>query len=200
MYSIDDNSMAKNGEFVLKMCIFILQPKFNQFISFQALKMRILSPIIQTVCQRERNNCAWMRRSQKQVNDLLQRIFKAIFILKLIELLIFRTDFGLFNYILKLLCGLVQISVAMETMGITYILPVAECDLELNSARKGILAGTTFVGAIFSSHLWGYLADTKGRRRIIQPTLLVAFLISVVSSFIQNFYLFTVLRFMNGFL
>lgn len=113
---------------------------------------------------------------------------------------LYPTEFGLFHYILIFLCGLVQISVAMETMGITYILPVAECDLKLNATRKGILAGTTFVGAICSSHLWGYLADTKGRRRIIQPTLLVAFLVSVASSFIQDFYLFTGLRFMNGFL
>lgn len=120
--------------------------------------------------------------------------------IKIIELFILSTEFGLFHYILVLLCGLVQISVAMETMGITYILPVSECDLGLNAGRKGILSGATFVGAICSSHLWGYLADTRGRRRIIRPTLLMAFIISVASSFVQNFYLFTALRFLNGFL
>lgn len=78
--------------------------------------------------------------------------------------------------------------------------PVAECDLNLSTSNKGILAGAPYIGMILSSHLWGFLADTKGRRRVIQPTLLVAFLVSVASSFVQNFYLFTALRFLSGFL
>lgn len=95
---------------------------------------------------------------------------------------------------------MVLFAVAMETCGISYVLPMSECDMNLSTSDEGILTAVPFAGIICSSHLWGFLADTKGRRRVLQPTLLAAFLISVASSFVQNFYLFTTLRFLNGFL
>lgn len=98
------------------------------------------------------------------------------------------------------LSGIVLYEVAMELVGISYIIPILSCDMNLTSNEKGILSGVSLFGVIFSSHLWGYLADTKGRRAVILPTLFVAFILSVCSSFVQNFYLFTVLRFLNGFL
>lgn len=112
----------------------------------------------------------------------------------------FHLEFGLFNYILILVSGMVLFAVAMETCGISYVLPMSECDMNLSTSDEGILTAVPFAGIICSSHLWGFLADTKGRRRVLQPTLLAAFLISVASSFVQNFYLFTTLRFLNGFL
>lgn len=80
------------------------------------------------------------------------------------------------------------------------VIPVSQCDLELTANQKGMLAGVSYFGIICSSHMWGFLADTKGRRRVIQPTLLLAFLMSVASSFAPNFYIFLALRFLNGFL
>ncbi|KNC23770.1 hypothetical protein FF38_13813 [Lucilia cuprina] len=56
-----------------------------------------------------------------------------------------------------------------------------------------------FAGIIFSSHLWGFLADTQGRRKIIRPTLLVAFCITFLSSFSNDFWTLVILRFLNGF-
>lgn len=130
--------------------------------------------------------------------------------------------FGTFNYIIIILTGIVLITVTNEIVNICYILPVATCDLNLNTTNKGILAGAPYLGMvnndknqkfifwcwymrflskqILSSHFWGFLADTKGRRRVIQPALLVAFLVSTASSFVQNFYVFTSLRFLSGFL
>lgn len=87
-----------------------------------------------------------------------------------------------------------------ETVGITFVLPVSQCDLNLTTSEKGILGAASFFGIICTSHLWGFLADTKGRRSVILPTLFIAFLMSFMSSFVQNFYLLTVLRFLNGFL
>lgn len=51
-----------------------------------------------------------------------------------------------------------------------------------------------------SSYLWGFLADTQGRRSVIRPTLLAAFLITIASSFAQNIYQLAAMRFLNGFL
>lgn len=66
--------------------------------------------------------------------------------------------------------------------------------------HRGILTAVSFFGIICSSHLWGYLADTQGRRCVIMPTLLVAFLLTCAASLAQNFYVFVTLRFLNGFL
>ncbi|XP_031629386.1 synaptic vesicle glycoprotein 2B-like [Contarinia nasturtii] len=110
-----------------------------------------------------------------------------------------KTKFGFFNYVVIFVSGLILNAVLMETCGISFIIPVSECDLKLSASQKGILSAISYFGIICSSHLWGYLADTKGRRSVIQPTLFIAFLLSIVSSLVQNFYLLATLRFLNGF-
>lgn len=95
---------------------------------------------------------------------------------------------------------MILIAVFVESCGVTYILPVSQCDFRLTAAEKGIMSGVSFFGIICSSHLWGYLADTKGRRYVIMPTLLVAFILTCASSLSPNFYVFAILRFLNGFL
>lgn len=109
-------------------------------------------------------------------------------------------EFGIFNYFLIIISGLVLNAVLMETCGISFIMPVSQCDLRLTTQEKGILGAACFLGIITSSHMWGFLADTKGRRCIILPTLIIAFCLSVGSSLANNFYLLASLRFFNGFL
>lgn len=137
--------------------------------------------------------------------------------------------FGTFNYILMFTSALTMAAFIIEMIGISFIFPVSQCDLHLtprqkgknrqnnsdNSdnffktdsiehqfifCRKGILGASGYFGIICSAHLWGYLADTKGRRRVIQPTLFATFLVTVTASFVQNFYFLTILRFFTGFL
>ncbi|XP_031625525.1 synaptic vesicle glycoprotein 2B-like [Contarinia nasturtii] len=110
-----------------------------------------------------------------------------------------KTNFGCFNYIVIVLSGMILFSVLMETSAIAFILPVSQCDLNLTTSEKGILAAASLFGTICSSHLWGFLSDTKGRRAIIQPTLFLAFFCSICSSLVQNFYILSTLRFLNGF-
>ncbi|XP_055325180.1 synaptic vesicle glycoprotein 2B-like [Sitodiplosis mosellana] len=110
-----------------------------------------------------------------------------------------KTKFGLFNYYIIFVSGIILYAVGLETCAILYVIPVSTCDLSLTTNQKGILGAATFAGIICSSHLWGFLADTKGRRRVILPSLMAAVAMSVVCSFIQNFYIFTALRFLNGF-
>lgn len=70
----------------------------------------------------------------------------------------------------------------------------------MTTQNKGILSAIALIGIITSSHMWGFLADTKGRRKIIVPTLLASFLCTVLSSLVTNFSLFVTLRFFTGFL
>ncbi|XP_037938036.1 synaptic vesicle glycoprotein 2B-like isoform X2 [Teleopsis dalmanni] len=109
------------------------------------------------------------------------------------------TKFGKFNYFLIFISGMVLANVLLETAAIGFILPIAQCDLQLTNQDKGILSAIGFAGIIVSSHLWGFLADTKGRRKVIRPTLLAGFVVTVFSSFSHKFWMMVLLRFINGF-
>ncbi|XP_052865707.1 synaptic vesicle glycoprotein 2B-like [Anopheles cruzii] len=109
------------------------------------------------------------------------------------------TRFGIYNLCLIAISGTILAAVLLETLGISYVLPVAECDLLLTTKEKGVLSAISFAGIISSSHLWGFLADTQGRRAVILPTLFLAFTSTVVSSFTTSFWLITTMRFLTGF-
>ncbi|EDS25835.1 synaptic vesicle protein [Culex quinquefasciatus] len=109
------------------------------------------------------------------------------------------TKFGKVNYFLIIVAGTILAAVLLETLGISYVIPVARCDLEMTTQEKGVLSAVSFAGIIVSSHLWGFLADTRGRKKVIVPTLFLTFFCSFISSFSTNFWLITVLRFFAGF-
>ncbi|KAG4072023.1 hypothetical protein HA402_010960 [Bradysia odoriphaga] len=111
-----------------------------------------------------------------------------------------KTGFGKFNWILIILSGATLAAVFMETISINVILPVAQCDLRMSNQDKGLLSAIGFIAVIVSSHLWGFLADTRGRKKIIVTSLFIAFFISILSTLTQSYWLFVVLRFLNGFL
>uniref|UniRef100_A0A182P3F5 Major facilitator superfamily (MFS) profile domain-containing protein n=1 Tax=Anopheles epiroticus TaxID=199890 RepID=A0A182P3F5_9DIPT len=109
------------------------------------------------------------------------------------------TKFGIYNLCLITISGTILAAVLLETLGISYVLPVAECDLMLTTKEKGVLSAISFAGIISSSHLWGFLADTRGRRTVILPTLFLAFASTILSSFTTSFWLITITRFFTGF-
>lgn len=111
-----------------------------------------------------------------------------------------KATFGKFNCFLIFVCGMNLAAVLLETLGISFVIPVAQCDLELTNRDKGVLSAIAFVGIIISSHLWGFLADTMGRRAVIMPSLFAAFISTIFSTLTNNFWVFAVLRFLSGFL
>uniref|UniRef100_A0A0K8UH50 Synaptic vesicle glycoprotein 2B n=1 Tax=Bactrocera latifrons TaxID=174628 RepID=A0A0K8UH50_BACLA len=111
-----------------------------------------------------------------------------------------RTGYGKFNILVILFSGFVLNNVVLESVGVSFALPVLECDLNLSHREQGIIGAVAFAGVITSSHFWGFLADTTGRKRIMQPALLMGFFITALSSLSPNFITFAVLRFLNGIL
>ncbi|XP_033168594.1 synaptic vesicle glycoprotein 2B [Drosophila mauritiana] len=75
--------------------------------------------------------------------------------------------FGMFNILLLVAAVPAAMGTVYETSTMSYILPSAECDLKLSLLDKGILNAITYAGMISSAVLWGYLADTKGRRNLL---------------------------------
>lgn len=110
-----------------------------------------------------------------------------------------KCGFGKLNYILILVSGGLMASAFIELTAVNIILPIAQCDLNLTSSDKGTLGAIGYVGVILSSHLWGFLSDTKGRKKSLVPSLVFAFISTFFSTFTNNFWVFALFRFLNGF-
>lgn len=87
----------------------------------------------------------------------------------------------------------------LEITSVSFVLPVA-CEFGMTTEKKLILSSITILGVISSSHLWGFLSDTRGRKKIIQLTLLSSFLCTGISSLVTNFTVFVFFRYLSGFL
>lgn len=101
---------------------------------------------------------------------------------------------------LLLICGLIYIAVGFQNGLAAYIIPAAQCDLQMSSEEKGLLNATFLIGGIASAFIWGLLADQIGRRKILIFTLLADAVVTLVSSFSQTFPVFAFFRFISGFL
>lgn len=64
-----------------------------------------------------------------------------------------------------------------------YILPAAKCDLNISNAEQGFINSVMFMGTIFTANIWGFVADTWGRKNVIQLCLATVFIFSTLSSF-----------------
>ena len=109
-----------------------------------------------------------------------------------------RTGYGKFHYLLMLVCGWANASDAVEILCISFLLPSAECDLELTPARKGWLSAILFVGMMIGGYVWGSLGDTLGRRTVLINAMVVNTVAGLLSSLSQDFYLLMLLRFLSG--
>lgn len=108
------------------------------------------------------------------------------------------TEYGKFHYILLGICGLVSTSEEMDVISMSFILPSAQCDLNLNTHTKGWLNCIIFVGMMFGAYFWGSIADTLGRKRVLIVISFMNALCIVISSFSQTYEFFLVFRFLNG--
>ncbi|XP_046982572.1 synaptic vesicle glycoprotein 2A-like [Schistocerca americana] len=108
------------------------------------------------------------------------------------------TGVGRFHYVLVTVCGFCLISMIFESLAAAYVTPAAQCDFDMTSFEKGFLSGTIYVGMIVSSHLWGFVADTRGRRQVLLVTLALNFVCSVAAALMPTLPLLIFFRFLNG--
>ncbi|XP_061750615.1 synaptic vesicle glycoprotein 2C isoform X2 [Nerophis ophidion] len=106
--------------------------------------------------------------------------------------------FGLFHWLLLLVCGWANASDAVEIVCVSFLLPTARCDLLLSSSDMGLLTASIFLGMMVGGYLWGYLADLRGRRSILVVSLAVNGLFGALASVAPWFWLFLLLRFISG--
>lgn len=75
---------------------------------------------------------------------------------------------------------------------------VAPGDLKLTLLNKGTLNSATYAGMIVSAIIWGYLADTQGRRKILIIGYLADAVCVFCSSLSQNFIMLVLFKFCGG--
>ncbi|KAG5683090.1 hypothetical protein PVAND_012393 [Polypedilum vanderplanki] len=123
----------------------------------------------------------------------------ALIISYTLEEAIAATKFGKFNCFLIALSGLILGCGCIESFCISLIIPIIQCELEMTNFHKGLLGSVGFIGIILSSQFWGFLADTRGRKKIMVPALFLASFFSFCSTLATNFWLLAIFRFLNGF-
>ncbi|VEN35502.1 unnamed protein product [Callosobruchus maculatus] len=109
------------------------------------------------------------------------------------------TGFGKFHFILLTVCGLIYLNTAVGITIISFVLPSATCDFQMSSSDKGWLTAAPMLGMVIGSYFWGCLADTKGRKIVLIGALLMDGICGLLSSISQVYWLFMLLRFLNGF-
>ncbi|XP_066905082.1 uncharacterized protein [Halyomorpha halys] len=87
----------------------------------------------------------------------------------------------------------------LNIQGMSIILPVAGCDLQLTSSDKGTLTSMTFAGMLFSGPISGILSDAFGRVRISFLGQAVSVLLTVLNSFAPDTTSLMIINFINGF-
>ncbi|KAI5643843.1 sugar transporter domain-containing protein [Phthorimaea operculella] len=108
------------------------------------------------------------------------------------------TGYGRFHYLLLAVCGLVSTSEEMDVISMSFILPSAQCDLNLTTHTKGWLNSIIFIGMMVGAYAWGSVADSLGRKRVLIAISIINAIAIVASSFSQNYELFMFFRFVNG--
>ncbi|CAH0723970.1 unnamed protein product, partial [Brenthis ino] len=105
------------------------------------------------------------------------------------------TGFGIYNIMQMLLSGLILMGVIMQSLVMGYVLPAAQCDLDLTMQQRGWLAAIPFLAIIVTSYFWGYIADTRGRRNVMMFAMVVSATMAAISSFAPEMISFGFLAF-----
>ncbi|KAG7310169.1 hypothetical protein JYU34_004721 [Plutella xylostella] len=96
------------------------------------------------------------------------------------------TGFGRFNLAMLLLCGSLVMAMFFETAAVSFLATASACELGTSSVEQGLMAATPMFGIIATSHIWGYFADTKGRRLVLLVSLVLGFTTGLLSALAPN--------------
>lgn len=90
--------------------------------------------------------------------------------------------------------------VVVENVNIGFVLPYVRCEMDISTAEQGFLNSVGYMGIVLSSHLWGFLADTTGRKRVLVIAMTGSFIFALLSAFSLNILMLIVTRLFVGIL
>ncbi|XP_017783581.1 PREDICTED: synaptic vesicle glycoprotein 2B-like [Nicrophorus vespilloides] len=108
--------------------------------------------------------------------------------------------YGKFHYKIIAISAICLLTNGFQNGLPSYVFPSAEKSLKITSVQIGFLNVAFQLGGISSAFLWGSLADSYGRRKILIITLISDFLVTTIWSCISDYRVLIFCRFSNGFL
>ncbi|XP_017856940.1 PREDICTED: synaptic vesicle glycoprotein 2B [Drosophila arizonae] len=106
--------------------------------------------------------------------------------------------FGVFNVII-IVCALPCLtSMVFSASVISYVMPTAECDLNLSVMDMGMLNAMTYSGMILSAIPWGFVSDTLGRRPVLIYGGFIDGIFVLCSALSQNSIQLMIFKFFDG--
>ncbi|XP_068081564.1 synaptic vesicle glycoprotein 2A isoform X2 [Anabrus simplex] len=115
------------------------------------------------------------------------------------ETAVSHTGYGRFNILLLSAAFLGIIGNLFGSTALSYVLPAAQCDLNLTNFDKGTLNAMIYAGSMSSPLLWGFLSDNLGRQKLLVFGYLLDGLCSLVSSLAQSVWFLQMFRYLLGF-
>lgn len=107
-------------------------------------------------------------------------------------------SFGTFNVLITLTMLPASLSTLFSTTSMSYVFPIAQCDLNLNVDNKGLLNSVTYIGMIISGFFWAYLTDLLGRRKLLICLYFFEGIMVVLTGFSQKFVYLVTAKFFEG--
>ncbi|CAB3248047.1 unnamed protein product [Arctia plantaginis] len=77
-------------------------------------------------------------------------------------------------------------------------MPAAVCDLNISDTQRGLIYSIPPVGIVLMLFQWGYLVDTKGRKKVITCSCLGAGIFSTASAFMPDLISFAICKFVTA--
>uniref|UniRef100_A0A1A9VEM9 Major facilitator superfamily (MFS) profile domain-containing protein n=1 Tax=Glossina austeni TaxID=7395 RepID=A0A1A9VEM9_GLOAU len=106
--------------------------------------------------------------------------------------------FGAFNILLLSAAALSIFATLFSATSMSFVIPTAECDLQLDLNQKGLLNAITYAGMITGTIPWGFAADTIGRKKVLIAGLLSNAVFVVCCSLSQNVTQLLTFKFFDG--
>ncbi|EFN66476.1 Synaptic vesicle glycoprotein 2B [Camponotus floridanus] len=110
------------------------------------------------------------------------------------------TGYGVFNVLLLLATVPIAWTVIFDTTSGAFILASAECDLELTFFRKGVLVAFPYIAMTTTAFIWDYITPYISMKILFMLALLIDSILNIVSSGVQSYYIFILVKFLSGIL
>ncbi|XP_063893937.1 putative transporter SVOPL [Helicoverpa armigera] len=109
-----------------------------------------------------------------------------------------QSGFGLYSYIMTCLTGIAVIAYVSIAYASTIIVPTSACELETTISQQGLLASGPTVGSMIGGLIWGYLADTRGRRKMMLVGLFSGTIFNLIASISVNWVMLLIIQFIGS--
>ncbi|XP_022826187.1 putative transporter svop-1 [Spodoptera litura] len=108
------------------------------------------------------------------------------------------TGYSRYNACLFILCASIIVGMTYEIFSVSYIVPASVCELHTTSTEQGLMASVPLIGIITTSHIWGYLADTRGRRKVLIISMTLTYLAGTAATLSPNWIVLSLLKLLSS--